>query len=344
MYQKVISPNSNPVLTPEQLASFGRFDLPEQYVANSSPQVQTADYTWIQTMIAAATDQVETIAQTACQSEQVLFTLDFFPNTQDPRNMLQYELSYSYAVTPWWWFGYPTKDSIELVRRPVQVPTLTGNAVNLTAVSVANNIVTVTCANSFSVSNVVVLANTAEGNIANPNLTPSTTPFLNGCPLTILTCSGTQFTASFPNLYQINSAGTAVAQSYTNNADTGTAQQISNPLTLTFNDQNGVLQIWNTTNYTVYANKITLTVGNWWPLTDRRQDCIQISYWAGSATAPAQNGLPANGVAPRLQMAVAYLANHMWQVRDIITVEPTSEVGRTLCTMLSSYRTYRVPR
>ena len=91
-------------------------------------------------------------------------------------------------------------------------------------------------------------------------------------------------------------------------------------------------------------DKITLTVGDWWPLTDRRQDCIQITYWAGNSTSPANNGLPANSVNPRLQLAIMYLANHMWQVRDIITVEPTSEVGKTLCLMLSSFRTFRIPR
>ena len=53
--------------------------------------------------------------------------------------------------------GLPTKDSIELVRRPVIVPTLTGNAVAVTAVSVANNVVTVTTALNPAVDAVVVI-------------------------------------------------------------------------------------------------------------------------------------------------------------------------------------------
>jgi hypothetical protein len=335
MYQKVLTPRTNPVITPEQLAAFGRFDVPQQYVTGSSPQVLTADYSLMELFIEAATDQVETLAQTACETEQVLLTLDFFPNTQDPRNFLQYELSYAFAITPWWWWGYPTKDSIELVRRPVVVPTL-GATSPVTAVSVSNNVVTVTTSLNPAVGAVVVPFATAEGNINNPSATPSTTPFLNGAPLTVLTANSTQFTAAF-NFYNLINGNQLVPQTYTNNADTGTVQVLSNPLLVTYNDQNGNLQTWNTTNYTVAYDKVTLTVGNWWPMTDRRQDCIQISYWAGNTSTPSS-------VDSRLQMAILYLANHMWTIRDIIAVEPTSEIGKTLCLMLSEFRTYRVPR
>src|SRR5277367_4616848 len=134
MYQKVVTTRTTPVVTPAQLASFGRFDIPQQYVTGYSPQTLTADYAMLELFIEAATGQVEILAQTACETEQVLLTLDFFPNTQDPRNLLQYELSYAFAVTPWWWWGFPTKDSIELVRRPVVVPTL-GSTSPVTAVS-----------------------------------------------------------------------------------------------------------------------------------------------------------------------------------------------------------------
>jgi hypothetical protein len=337
MYQQIVTPSTQPAITPAQLAAFGRFDVPQQYVTGSSPQTLTADYSLLETFIAAATEQVEILAQTACLQEQVLLTLDFWPNTQDPRNWMQYELSYSFAVTPWWWWGFPTKDSIELVRRPVLVPTLSGSSANITAVSVANNVATVTCANSFTGGQVVVLAGTAEGNTAEPTLTPSTTPFLNGVPLTILTASGTQFTATFNNFYTTGSYGQVVPQSYTNSSDTGTATLVTNPLIVTYYDQLGVLQTWNTTNYTVQYDKICLSVGNWWPLTDRRQDCIQITYWAGNTSIPAN-------VSARLQMAVMFLANHFWENRTIISVEPTSEVGKTLCLMLSGFRTYRIPR
>jgi hypothetical protein len=322
-------------VTPELLSAFGRFDVPQ-----SSPV--SNDYSLLQLFIDAATDQVETFAQTACLTEQVLLTLDFFPNTQDPRTLQQYELTYSYAITPWWWWGFPTRDSIELVRRPVVVPTLTGTAYAVTAVSVANNQATVTCDNDFAIGDIVVPFGTAEGNIYAPQDTPTTVPFLNGAPLTItsIIMTGspavqTGFTAAF-NFYNL-SGNQVIPQSYTNNADTGTVQLMSNPLLVTYNDQNGILQTWNTTNYTVAYDKVCLTVGNWWPLTDRRQDCIQISYWAGNTSTPAD-------VASRLQMAVLYLANHFWTVRDIVAVEPTSEIAMTLCKILGSYRTFRVPR
>ena len=329
MYQKILTPRTTPVITPETLAEFGRFDVPQ-----SSP-VSVA-YELLETFIEAATDEVETVAAWACENEQVLLTLDFFPNTQDPRNFLQYELSYAFAITPWWWWGFPTKDSIELVRRPVIVPTF-GRVLNITAVSVANNILTVHGTGTLpAVGDVVLLQGTAEGNNANPQATPSTTPFLNGAQVTVLTSGSGQFTASFV-LGGIGSDGTFVPSSFTNASDTGSATVITNPLIVTYYDQNGILQTWNTTNYFVQYDKICLTVGNWWPLTDRRQDCIQISYWAGETTTP-------DNVGARLQMAIMFLANHFWENRSIISVEPTSEVGLTLCRMLSSYRSYRIAR
>jgi hypothetical protein len=335
MYQKVLTPAASPVITPAQLAAFGRFDVPQQYVTGSSPAVLTADYSLLGLFIQAATDQIEILAQTACLTEQVVLTLDFFPNTQDPRNFLQYELSYAYNITPFWWFGFPTKDSIELVRRPVQVPTLTGTPANITAVSVSNNTVTVTCTNTFTVGQVVVIAGTAEGNTAQPQLTPSTVPFLNGAPLTILTASGTQFTAAFNFGTMTN--GAFVPSTYNNPSDTGTATLWTNPCIVTYYDQNGIQQTWNTANYFVQYDKVCLTVGNQWPLTDRRQDCIQITYWAGNTSTPAN-------VDARLQMAILFLANHFWENRTLVAVEPTSEVWGTLCLMLSSYKTYRIPR
>lgn len=329
MYTQTITPNASPVVTPELLASFGHFDVPQ-----SSPVSE--DYLLLELFIQAATDQVETMAATACLQQQTLLTLDFFPNTQDPRNWLQYELSYAFAITPWWWWGFPTKDSIELVRRPVQVPTTAGNAsANITAVSVSDNVLTVTCTNTFEVGQWVLLNGTAEGNTAQPQTTPDTTPFLNGAQVQILTVSGTQFTAAFT--FGGISNGAFVPRSYSNPSDTGTATVITNPLIVTYYDQNGILQTWNTTNYFVQYDKVCLTVGNWWPLTDRRQDCIQITYWAGNTDTP-------DDVEARLKMAVLFLANHFWENRTIESVEPTSEVGKTLSLMLSSYRTFRIPR
>ena len=237
MYEKIVTPRSQPVVTPEQVAAFGRFCCPQQYVVGSSPVMETEEYSLLETFIEAATDTVEDWAATACLNEQVLLTFDYFPGQQDPRTM--FDLTYQFTTNPWWWYGFPTKQSIELVRRPVIVPS--------------------------------------------------------GSPVT-------------------------------------------NELTVQYNDTDGNLQTFDSSNYTVFADKITLNVGCHWPLTDRRQDCIQITYWAGfSESDPTQ-------VPARLKLAIMYLATHFWQVRQIVTVEPTSEVGFTLCKMLVNFRSMRIPR
>jgi hypothetical protein len=119
MYEKVITPRANPVCTPEQLAAFGNFDCPVQFDGCSPPNV-TADYALIQTFIEAATDQVETLAATATTAQQILLTFDLFPNQMDPRVVCDY-LLYSYDWVALWWRGFPTKESIEPVRRPLLV-------------------------------------------------------------------------------------------------------------------------------------------------------------------------------------------------------------------------------
>ena len=102
----------------------------------SSPPNLTEDYALLQEMIEAATDAVETLAAVACINEEMLLTFDFFPGQQDPRQLYNYQIGYAYDWTPWWWYGFPTADSIELVRRPVQVgvPTIV-----LAPIAVANS-------------------------------------------------------------------------------------------------------------------------------------------------------------------------------------------------------------
>jgi hypothetical protein len=252
MYEKIITPRSAPVVSVAQLCAFGRFDVPQQYVSGSSPQVETDDYALLELFIEAATDEVETTAAQACLNEQVLLTYDFFPNQQDPRNFLNYQLSYAYNITPWWWFGFPQMDSIELVRRPVLVQSISS--------------------------------------ITSPG--------------------GTQMPGGIT----------------------------SNAVTVQYNDQNGVLQTFDPSNYTVQMDKICLNVGSTWPLTDMRQDCIQITYWAGYDPSDATQ------VPARLRMAILFLANHFWNIREIISVEPTSQIGMTLNRMLGSFRSMRIPK
>lgn len=234
MFEQILTPRATAVVTPEQVASFGRFDCPPQY-DSVSPQVLNADYQMLQLMIEAATDQVEIMSATAMINETVLLTLDFFPGTQDPRNLLDYQMGRAYEWMIWYWQGLWTKDSIELIRRPVVT--------------------------------------------ASPAVPP----------------------------------------------------------VVTYNDINGVSQVFSASNYEVFANKITLNVGSWWPLTDRRQDCVQIEYTAGYGTDPSD-------VPAQLQLAVLYLAAHFYENRSIVTVEKTSEVYMTLCSLLSSFRSCRIPR
>src|ERR1700730_16983780 len=112
MYQSILIPRSMPVVTVEQQCAFSRIDVPQR-----SPVSE--NYLLFEQFIDAATDQVETIASVATTYQTVFETYDYFPDQQDPRVMYDYQLSYGYNWTPLWWFGFPSVDSIELIRRPV---------------------------------------------------------------------------------------------------------------------------------------------------------------------------------------------------------------------------------
>jgi uncharacterized phiE125 gp8 family phage protein len=113
---------------------------------------------------------------------------------------------------------------------------------------------------------------------------------------------------------------------------------VANTLTIQYNDPNGVQQTLDPASYTVFANKITLNIGFQWPVTDRRQDCIQITYWAGySENDPMQ-------VPAQLRMAIMFLGSHFLDNRAIIAVEPTSEIAVTLSKMLQSFKSCRIAR
>ena len=106
MYEAITTPRATPVVTPEQLASFARFDCPPQY-DSLSPVVPDVDYQLLQTFIDAASDKVEELAATAMIAEGILLTFDFFPGQADPRQLLQYQLGYAYQTrAPWWWSGF----------------------------------------------------------------------------------------------------------------------------------------------------------------------------------------------------------------------------------------------
>jgi len=240
MYQEILTPRSTPVITPEQLAAFGRFDVPDEYDTSSPPNV-TEDYQYLLDSIEAATDAVETLAAVACISEEILLTFDFFPGQQDPRQLYNYQIGYAYDWTPWWWYGFPSADSIELVRRPV-----------------------------------------LDGTAGSPPAHPA-------------------------------------------------------PV-VTYMDVDGDMQTMDPTIYDVFANKITLLPGEFWPrAAARRQDVIRVDYWCGYSETP-------EGVPAKLRQAIKFLANWWHENRLAVGTEPTTEVMFTLNSLLAEYRSVRIPR
>jgi uncharacterized phiE125 gp8 family phage protein len=238
MFEQLLIPRMNPAVTPEELASFARFDLPAQY-DTSSPPLVTADYQMILEYINAATDFVEELTARATTSQTWLLTLDFFPGQQDPRSLMNYQMGYAYDWTPFWWYGSFPKDSIELIRRPV-------------------------------------------------NPVSTTSP-----PI---------------------------------------------PLVVTYTDDNGIVQTMDSTTYTVFADKITLNVGEQWTnLISRRQDCIQIAY-------PCGYGDTADKVPSRLKMAIRFLAGWWYENRMPVATEPTTEVMFTINSLLGPFKMMRIPR
>jgi hypothetical protein len=81
MFEQILIPRATPVVTPEELAAFARFDIP-----SSSPM--TEDYELIQEYIESATDNVEMMASVACINEQILLTFDSFPIETLVRNSI----------------------------------------------------------------------------------------------------------------------------------------------------------------------------------------------------------------------------------------------------------------
>jgi len=113
MFQQIITPRQASVVTVNALCDFARVDVPGDYTGAEN----------VQLYIDAATDTVEDMAAIACLNEQILETYDFFPAQGDPRNILNYQQNVDYyTATPWWYWGFPASPSIDLVRRPVIIP------------------------------------------------------------------------------------------------------------------------------------------------------------------------------------------------------------------------------
>ena len=115
--------------------------------------------------------------------------------------------------------------------------------------------VTVTCENDVGGRRRAVLAWHGRRKYYEPTDDPEHDSFLNGALLTVATASGTQFTAAF-NFYKLVNGSSGSAHVH-ESADTGTVQVTRTPVIVTYNDQIGLLQTWNTTNY-MFHDKIGL--------------------------------------------------------------------------------------
>jgi uncharacterized phiE125 gp8 family phage protein len=110
------------------------------------------------------------------------------------------------------------------------------------------------------------------------------------------------------------------------------------PLVVVYTDDNGIVQTMDPTTYAVFADKITLNVGETWTnMISRRQDCIQIVY-------PCGYGDTANTVPTRLKMAIRFLAGWWYENRMPVATEPTTEVMFTVNALLGGFKLMRIPR
>ncbi|HZQ25273.1 MAG TPA: hypothetical protein VFA89_20970 [Terriglobales bacterium] len=106
---------------------------------------------------------------------------------------------------------------------------------------------------------------------------------------------------------------------------------------VTYYDLSGTLQTFDSSNYTVFGDKITLLPGKFWPNAARMDNAVRIEYSAGY-------GDTADAVDARLKQAVKFVANHYWDNRAVVAIEPTSEVYMTLTHLLYGFKLYRVAR
>jgi hypothetical protein len=118
MYEKLLTPAATEPVSVIDQSVFSRFDVPEETVG--SPAVPNPEYVSIQDLVAGAREMVEDITKTALVNQRWLLTFDSFPG-RDPYAFHQLQLSATNNWAPFWWYGHPQQDSIELLRRPVHV-------------------------------------------------------------------------------------------------------------------------------------------------------------------------------------------------------------------------------
>jgi hypothetical protein len=108
-------------------------------------------------------------------------------------------------------------------------------------------------------------------------------------------------------------------------------------LTVKYLDANGDEQTFDSDNYIVFADKITLKPGKCWPAAAAMRDAVRIEY-------PVGYGDAASDVPERLKTAVKYLAGHFYDVRNPVSTEITNEVALTLRTLLGGFLSYRIAK
>ena len=99
-------------------------------------------------------------------------------------------------------------------------------------------------------------------------------------------------------------------------------------------DLNGVLQTLDSAKYIVDTNstqgRIAPAFGQYWPVTQMRQDAVQIKFVAGYAKVPAS-----------IRLAICQLTAHFFDQREAVTFDQPMEVPFGLKTLLDSNATGR---
>ena len=106
---------------------------------------------------------------------------------------------------------------------------------------------------------------------------------------------------------------------------------------VTYLDANGAEQTLDSSNYVVFADRITLLPGKSWPVTASMRDAVRVEYSSGY-------GDDATAVPAKLLTATKYLAGHFYDVRNPVSTEVTQEVAMTLSILMGQFRLFRIPR
>lgn len=109
------------------------------------------------------------------------------------------------------------------------------------------------------------------------------------------------------------------------------------PVVVKYLDANGEEQTFDSANYIVFADRITLKPSSCWPTSANIRDAVRVEYPCGYGDTPGD-------VPERLKLATKFLAGHWFENRVPIGTEPTNEILMTLSSLLGPFKLYRTPR